>query len=1104
MLQAFSVFRRVSEKLCITPKDVDCESRDYLPILLFTASSLGAGCTTLAHRLRAVAEDEFVLQHVSFALRSRSLNRRHSLLAGLLMLGATNAQSLPGPSDPPAEGILPPVASLPVRPTKAPAVRDFGRIPLSFERNEGQTDSHVSFLTHSGDSTLFLTPSEAVFSMAVHPVQKEKHGLLKGRHALGAAEKIARAALRMQMVGADPKASVLQQQPLAGQVNYFIGNDSKKWHSGVPTFGRVGFHGVYPGVDLVYYGNQRHLEYDFIVAPHADPKKIKLHFTGAQRVRVTTAGELVVRAQGRELKWQKPTVYQQDAAGKHTVPARFQLKTLPNGQTSVSFALAHYDTARPLVIDPVLNYSTYLGGSAILGRGDYTTGIAVDNAGAAYVTGNAFSFDFPIAGDPIYTNPSNAAVAVNENNTSGAVAFVTKITPAGDNIAYSTFLGGGTRDSGEAIGVDGAGNAYIAGETSSADFPVTLGAFQIVKKSTSGIDTVFVTAINSTGTKLLYSTYLGGRKFDSAFGIAVDFNGNAFVTGDTQSLNFPTKAAFQGSLFASQGQTAFVTKFDPGGNAVYSTYLGGDYLETASGIAIDGAGSAYITGTTNSPNYPTTKGAFQKTVPQTSRSVSSAYVAKLNPAGSNLVYATYLGGTTGSGDIGYAIAVDGAGSAYVTGATTAFDFPTTPGAFQRTDRGTVSNTGFVTKLNPAGTALVYSTYLGGSQSPQAADGDIGYGIAVDGVGNAYVTGETTNIDFPTTVASFQRAGTLYGSAAFLTKLNASGTALIYSTFLSGAGQDPNQAGEIARGVAVDNRGGVYVTGSSTSPDFPVTGNAFQQSNFSSIGGANSFVTKLSAVPLFPDFNNDGFTDLLLQNSTTGAISSWFMKGPQRVGNAAFSLTPPIDYALVGAGDFSGNGATTLVLQSIITNRIALWYTSGVNNATITGGSFVDTTPAFGWKVVGVGDFNGDGKSDLVFQNQTTYQIVIWFMDGAKYTGGVLLPLSPPAGWQVAGVGDFNADGFPDLVFQNQTTGQLALWYMKGPVFAGGMIVTAMPSPGFMVAGVGDYNRDGSADLLFQNQTTHQAAVWFTAGGAYIGGSLLSSTPPPGWQIVGPR
>jgi WD40 repeat protein len=255
---------------------------------------------------------------------------------------------------------------------------------------------------------------------------------------------------------------------------------------------------------------------------------------------------------------------------------------------------------------------------------------------------------------------------------------------------------------------------------------------------------------------------------------------------------------------------------------------------------------------------------------------------------------------------------------------------------------------------------------------------------------------------------------------------------------------------------------------------------------------------------FLDFNGDGFTDLLLQNSTTGAIAAWYMNGSAQIGSAPFSLNPSPNYALVGVGDFAGDGTTTLVLQNRKDDTIAFWYTGGVNNTVITGGDYVHPNPFPGWKVVGVGDFNGDGKSDLVFQNRTTNQVVIWFMDGPVYQGGASLPYYPPVGWQVVGTGDFNGDGKSDLVFQNQTTGQIVVWYMDGVTYIGGTVLSAVPGPGWKVVGVGDYNQDGSPDLLFQNRTTHQAAVWYLQGSTLQGSANLSPFPPSGWSIVGPR
>ncbi|MCW3098268.1 MAG: hypothetical protein JWL77_3886 [Chthonomonadaceae bacterium] len=755
------------------------------------------------------------------------------------------------------------------------------------------------------------------------------------------------------MVGADPRATPLTQQPLAGYVNYFIGKDPSKWHAGIPTFGKVGFHQVYPGVDLVYYGNQRHLEYDFIVAPHADPKRIQLHFAGAQRIRVNAAGDLIVRAQGRELTWQKPTVYQQDATGKHAVAARFRLKTLPDGRTGVRFAVGRYDTARALVIDPVLTYSTYLGGHAPLGIGDTIDAITVTPDGYAYLAGNATATDFPTTS-----------------------------------------------------------NGY---------------------KTTSPGSYVFVSVLDPTGATLAYSTFVGGVGLNVAFGVAVNRQGHIFIAGNTTATDFP------------------------------------------------------VTG-----------GAFQ-----TTKSVAGTYtpfISRLDPSGKILVYSTYLGGASDTRM--RSMVIDSIGNAYLTGLTTAADFPVTPGAYQKTYLSHFNGMAFVAKLEPFGTFLVYSTFLGGTQ--EGSIDNEALGIAIDNSGNAYVVGNVGSPDFPTRIGSFQRTkAAASGSVGFLTKLNGAGNALLYSTFLGGSGQATGD-GDIPEGIALDSSGNAYITGKTNSADFPVTPGAYQSTNHAVTGGYNGFVTRVSPVPIFPDFNNDGFTDLLIQNASTGVIASWFMHGPTWLTGAYFSLTPPVEYALVGAGDFSGNGSTTLVLQSRTTNQVAFWYTGGANNAVIPSGNFVNITPVAGWKVVGVGDFNGDGKSDLVFQNQTTNQVAIWFMNNYVYVGGVLMPFTPPTGWTVVGAGDFNADGFPDIAFQNQTTGQIALWYMNNSTYINGTVMTTVPAAGWKVVGAGDYNGDGSADLVFQNQTSNQAAVWYLQNGAFAGGANLSLNPPSGWKIVGPR
>ncbi|MCW3100048.1 MAG: hypothetical protein JWL77_5666 [Chthonomonadaceae bacterium] len=1037
------------------------------------------------------------------------MTRCNSLFVTLTLTGVVSALSLPGLADPPTKTILPPT-SIPSTPAqKAALIQEANRLPLAFESNQGQTDAHVRFLTRSSDSTLFLTPSEAVFSLPapLSAKTRQKTTARQDRAPRSAKEKIAAVSLRMQMVGADPKAKELTQQPLPGKINYFLGKDPSRWHAGVPTFGRVGFQGVYPGVDMVYYGNRKHLEYDFLVAPHADPQQIALHFAGAQAVRVNQAGDLFVRTQGRELHWQKPAVYQQDATGKHSIPARFRLKRLPNGQSSVSFALGHYDTARPLVIDPVLLYSTYLAGTTEASpstggtTGDTPNSIAIDSSGNAYVTGRTYASDFPTTSGVFQT--------VNNGYSAGNItAFVTKINSTGTSLVYSTYLGGSNNDSGTAIAVDSGGNAYIAGYTYSNDFPTTTGAFQTVNNAYAALDaTCFVTKLNSTGTALLYSTYLGGSNYDFAKGIAVDSSGNAYVTGAASSTNFPTTSGVYQTTNHGVGSVnftgfvcnGFVTKLNSTATALtYSTYLGGSISDNINAIAIDSSGNAYVTGKAASNDFPTTTGAFQTVNHAYANFSFNGFVTKLNSTATALTYSTYLGGSMT--EVAYSIAIDSSGNAYVAGLAFSSDFPTTSGVFQTTKPTTIIprtsyGSGFVTKFNSTGTALLYSTYLGGS------GGDGAYGIALDSSGNTYITGSAGSTDFPTTTGAFQRvnnAGT-FGSS-FVTKLNSTATALLYSTFLGGTGSTTNTEG---LSIAIDSSGRAFITGDTTGVDYPTTSGAFQGSRSGGTSRTYGFVTKLAPIPIFPDFNNDGNVDLLLQTTSTNAIESWFMQGASKLGGASFSSTPTSGYALVGSGDFSGDGTTDLVFQNSSTNVVVLWYTSGTNHATISGGNTVSSTPASGYKVVGIGDFNSDGKSDLLFQNSSTGALVVWYMNGYTQTAGVTLSSTPASGDNVVGVGDFNGDGFTDIVFQNSSTNAITIWYMKGTTFVSSTTLTTVPAAGYKVVAVGDYDGDGSADLIFSN-ASNVSVVWYIAGGVYVGGSSLSTNPASGTKIVGPR
>jgi len=699
----------------------------------------------------------------------------------------------------------------------------YGKLQLQFEANRGQTHKDVRFLSRGPGYSLYLTSGEAVL-MLTRPNPDEKKRDVRSRQERGAQTPVKSVALRMSLVGAapEPVVSGLEEQP--GTANYFIGKDSAKWLTKVPTYARVHYRDVYPGIDLLYYGNQRQLEYDFVVAPGADPKKIVLGFKGADKLEIDARGELVLHSAGGDIRQHKPIIYQNIDGGRREIAGGYVRK----GANRVGFQVAAYDRSQPLVIDPVLSYSTFLGGSGFNGRGfSGGFGIAVDADGNAYVVGWTDSSDFPTTAGAFQTIFGGGT---------RVDTFVTKLNPTGSALVYSTYLGGSDSDPGRKIAVDAAGNAYVVGQTLSSNFPTTAGAFQT--SFGGGYSDAFVTKLNPTGSALVYSTYLGGTGEDDCSGISVDADGNAYVAGFTASANFPaTAGAFQTTFGGGYGD-AFVAKLDPTGSAlIYSTYLGGTDSDAAGnpGLAVDASGNAYVTSETVSTDFPTTPGAFQATLP----GFQNAFVTKLDPTGSALVYSTYLGGSYS--DWTQAIAVDADGNAYVTGATRSRDFPTTPGAFQTTFGGG-KNDAIVTKLNATGSALVYSTYLGGSGK------DYGSAIAVDTAGNAFVTGTTNSSDFPTTVTAFQRSfggGTRevfsgdIGGDAIVTKLNADGSALIYSTYLGGSEND------YGYGIALDAQANpnAYVTGSTASFwNFPTTAGVFQTGL---AGFTDAFVAKIS-------------------------------------------------------------------------------------------------------------------------------------------------------------------------------------------------------------------------------------------------------------------
>jgi len=894
------------------------------------------------------------------------------------------------------------------------------RLPQSFEPNLGQADPRAKFLSRGRGYTLFLTKDGAVLALQKPEVRSQESeeeaslfpvvpGQLLGnlnskfqiqnsvrrlpfpasdslrpspRSPTSASRWPAPSVVRLRLLGANPSAKFTGLDELPGKSNYFLGNDPKKWRTNVPTFARVKCENIYPGVDLIYNGKGGQLEYEFVVAPGADPSVIALaidaegdvgsrqkevgsgqlsvvsrqwagvghndyaadevgysgHVIPQSKIqnrkskmdsslRIATNGDLIVTTGIGEVRFQKPVVYQVESPvdsrqstvkspaanersrrlfrrsqihGRWQAPTGRGQRTTDDGQLTsanpksniqnrklidgryvlkpegeVTFEIPPYDTTRPLIIDPVLSYSTYLGGSDT----DYANAIAVDSSGNAYVTGYTASTDFPLA-NPAQNSPGGGTCSDGVDTVACFDAFVAKLNPSGSALVYSTYLGGSNEDYGTSIALDASGDAYVTGSTNSTDFPM----HQALQSANAGGFDAFATELSADGASLLYSTYWGGSSDDIGTGIAVDSSGNAYISGYTDSPDFPVTSGALQANYGGGTHNGFVIKLNPGGAALgYSTFLGGSGDDYTYGVAVDSTGDASLTGATNSVNFPTAK-AFQPTyagglcaLPPNTFPCFDAFVAKLNPAGSALIYSTYLGGT--GSDYGYAIALDASSNAYVTGFTTSTNFPTTVGAFQSIFGGCYDV--FVAKLDGAGSTLAYSTYLGGTGT------EIGYGVAVDSSGRAFVTGYNYGGDFPTKLPLEAQNAGFYD--AFLSVLNPSGSSLDFSTYLGGS------LDEVGRGITLDPSGNAYVTGGTFSLDFPITSGSFQPSYTG--GPYDAFVTKISLVPT-PSLSISP-PSFAFANQAVGTTSSSQTATLTNVGAAGLIVT-----TVVAAGNFA--------------------------------------------------------------------------------------------------------------------------------------------------------------------------------------------------------
>ena len=645
-------------------------------------------------------------------------------------------------------------------------------VPVFFFRNSGEAPPTVKFIAR--------TP-EISASFSLDKVTLRLHG----------------ADLRVSFQGSDPQTSVTVERPLIAKANFLIGADPARWRTNVDLYQTISYKGLYPGIDMKYGGAGKRLKSEFIVAAGVDPSLVRIRYAGFEKIFIDRDGSLVFRLEHGQLRENSPEAYQIRGGRNVAVDCQYKLY----GDGTVGFALGKYDTSLELIIDPILSYSTYLGGSGF----DAITALAVDSPGNAYVAGYTDSLDFPIAG------------AI-QGATGGSVdAFVAKLNPAGTALVYATYIGGSGDDRARGLTIDSSGSVTITGTTTSPNFP-SVAAYQT---ALSGGRDAFVAKLNPAGNLLVFSTYFGGSAYDNGNSIASDSSGNVYIAGDTYSTDLPILGAMQ-SLNRGR-QDGFVVKFSPAGALQYSTYLGGAGDDRAMAIAVDGTGCAYVTGNTTSADFPVAN-AFQAA----NAGGQNAFITKLNSAGIAIVYSTYLGGSggiPGFPESGNGIAVDSALSAYVTGVTHSANFPTA-GALQTGHAGGGLDA-FVSKLTPAGSALVYSTFLGGIGLDTAT------AIAVDGGGTAYVTGNTTSPDFPM-VTPLQ--GTKSGSVdAFIAAVNSTGSALVFSTFFGGNSADGGTA------IALNGSGKIWIAGQTTSTNFPLQ-TPFQATGYSE---GNGFVTSMT-------------------------------------------------------------------------------------------------------------------------------------------------------------------------------------------------------------------------------------------------------------------
>lgn len=659
---------------------------------------------------------------------------------------------------------------------------ELGRLPLTFEKNRGQAPAAVEWLARGSNSNLQFMPGSVLMTAGGTTT-------------------------RMSLIGAQAAGKWQGEQPLEQVSNYLRGSDRKNWWTGVEQFGRLRYAQVYPGIDLVFYGNQGLFEYDFLVAPGADPGKIEIDFSGPGGIRIASDGALERGQGGSNLVHHRPVAYQEKNGRRSLVAARYEL----TGRNRVRFALGDYDKSAPLIIDPVLQYSTYFGGKLPAHNAeDAVHATAVDSEGNIYLAGRSTASDLP------------ADAGFQKQSKTSGDAFVTKLDPAGRKVIWTTYLGGASLEYAYAIAVDEQGQVHVAGVTGSADYPVK-NAYQSRK---TGLNICFVTKLTAKGDGIVFSTYLGGERNDTAYGVGVDRWGNVYIAGRTNSAQFPVKNAYQSKFGGSYD--GVIARFGPDGELHFSTYWGGTGNDEIYGLAVDEDGFMYITGATNTPDLARGNAFSARNLGR------DAFAGKMTPDGAAWEWLTYFGGR--GSDEAAAIAVDGYRRVYIAGYTNSADLPGTANAFQKERAGT--SDAFVAKLNASGSEIEWASYLGGTSPAPSAEDEGAAAIAVDPDGCVYVAGTTVSQDFPVVRAVQPKlAGKRDG---FLAKINATGEKIIFSTYAGGTENDLGLA------VAIDGMRAAYVAGQTYSNDLPLVGEFINARG----GNSDAFVERICDPVIF--------------------------------------------------------------------------------------------------------------------------------------------------------------------------------------------------------------------------------------------------------------